>query len=145
MATPAAAEGRPAEAAQVVRRVGLERSLHMISFLYAQEEVAEALGTTPATARKYLRAAVEEGLLTEITPHSDWSVAHAIPGSQNWIKSGMDVYADRGWSFRLVTYRPEGRMPVASSRFLAHADHLAEIGRIFQAEADAIAAKAKGA
>lgn len=132
-------ERRAAEAADVVRRAGVAKPLTLITVDLAKVTVAEALGVSEPTARRYVLAAVDAGLLQAIRPHADWSVAYAIPGNQEWV--GMDVYAHRWESFRLHTHQPTGRPPVTSTLFVAHQEQLDELARIYKAEAAARAAK----
>jgi hypothetical protein len=132
---------RAAEAAKTVRRLGVEKPLRLVTVDLARAVIAEERGVSPATARRWVLAAVDAGLLTAFRPHADWSVAYAIPGNQEWV--GMDVYAHREESMRLSTTVPRTRPPLPYVMFLAHEEQLAELGRIWAAEARARAAEGR--
>jgi len=138
---PAATDQRAAGAARCVAAVP-DNPLVLVTFARAQKEVADTLGVTESTARRYLKAAVESGLLHQVKPRRDWTITHAIPGYLEWPTFDLSVYVDgnvgRYW---LTTAKQHGRSPAVSLSFLVPPEQLSEIARIYKAEAEAVAAK----
>ncbi|MEU6362162.1 hypothetical protein [Streptomyces albidoflavus] len=127
----------PAEqAAAVIRSLGVEQPLHLVTLDAARRHVSERCGVTPATASRRVRAAVEGGLLVQFRPHSDWSMAYALPGNAAYVRT-MDVYAHREEQFLTSAEPPGGRPPVVGTLFVAHHDQLNSLGRFWAAEAAA--------
>jgi hypothetical protein len=143
MATSATPQQRATSAARIAAEFAT-KPLTLRVFGAVQAQVASVMNVTPATARKYLQAAVEAGLLVEVKPRSDWTIMHAIPGSTQWPTLDLTVYADgSGGSYWVSASKPYGRPPAQSLSFLITPEQQAELGRIYKAEAEAIAAKQK--
>lgn len=116
----------------------VKNPLALTPYAVAVELVAAGQQVSTDTARKYVRAAVSEGLLLEIKPDPDWSIL--LPEKD--AELGLFVlHVNRDQGNLVTTEKPRGRQAGSLNTFVVTLEQAGEIVRIYAAEWQAQQAK----